>query len=318
MKTPDWLTLAEHKLNPLAASPPDCLLLLDPQRENAQWLARALIAASLCQSPTKRPCRSCQSCHLLANETHPDCLWLAEPASIEMVRSLIHKTALTPSIAQYRMIFLGQIDQYNDYALNALLKTLEEPSPHTRFILSASNRRAVRPTILSRARLLAVPQPSPEQARHWLIAQGWSEENATQALLRCHNNPYLTQTQPNNASENEDPLSLFAEFAAFCAEPKTHTGWLNRLDEMSKERVLDVLTLNLEQLIYARQLGELPERWRENPKLAHILHSLDVSELHRVYARLCALRQPGQRQSNLPLNAKVVLLDLFDSRIKPL
>ena len=164
-----WTDLHYRGLDRLADRLPATLLLIDPQRGNADDMAQAIIARALCLHDDHRPCGQCKSCHLLAQGTHPDTANYLEPCKIEDIRDLGDTLQNTPAIGALRVTYLGAIDNYNPYALNALLKTLEEPPQHSRFILSATNRRAVKATILSRSHVVTLPQPTAEQAQQWLV-----------------------------------------------------------------------------------------------------------------------------------------------------
>lgn len=316
MKTPPWITLSHRGLDNRINRPPTCLLFIDPQQRNAEALARLYIAAVLCQAEHNKPCGKCQSCHLLLKNAHPDAIFLTEPGKISDIRLLIQKTALTPTIADKRIIFLGKIDNYNDFALSALLKTLEEPLPHSTFVLSAANRRAVKPTIISRAQMIHVPQPKHAEARDWLIRQGMSADVTERMLRITRGNPYAALA--DSEIEKADPLALLEGLALYCAAPRKHIDFLQQIDALPKETVIDQLCLNLEQLAFAKQLDSLPGEWQNSPLLAKSLPEIDSYALHRLYANLCRLRRPDRKQINQALSGKTMLLELLNPRINKL
>lgn len=316
MKTPPWITLTHRGLDKRVDRVPACLLFIDPQQGNAETLARLYMAAVLCQAERDKPCGKCQSCHLFSKNAHPDAIFLTEPGKIGDIRLLIQKTALTPTIAARRIIFLGKIDGYNDFALSALLKTLEEPLPHSAFILGAANRRAVKSTIISRAQIVHAPQPRPGEARDWLIGQGMPATVSERALLITHGNPYAALAA--SQVEKDDPLSLLEALALYCAAPRRHIDFLRQIDELPKEEVVDRLCLNLEQLAFAKQLDSPPGEWQNSSLLARSVPEIDSYALHRLYARLCRLRRPDRKQINQALSGKTELLELLNPRIKTL
>lgn len=307
---PAWITLQHQGLAQRAANPLNCLLFIDPQRHNAEFLARQFMQAVLCDVSHEAPCGQCQSCHLFQKNAHPDAIFVPEPGKIDDVRALIQKTNLTPTIAKSRLIFLGKIDEYNDFALSALLKTLEEPSPHSAFILSAANRRAVKPTILSRAQIIHAPQPSPEQSLAWLTGEGLAQDLASRLLITYHGNPYLAKAAADDNSD--DPLQLLAPLAAFLAAPKTHLAFLNQIEQLDKTMVIATLCLNLEIIIAALQTGNVPNFYQHAKQLASNLPHIEAYPVHRLYAELCTLRRPDKQQINLTLAAKA----LFTAHLK--
>lgn len=90
--------------------------------------------------------------------THPD-LWQVEPEpgkdlKVDAVRDLLDRAASWPTLARDRYIVIDGADRMTAGADNALLKTLEEPPPSTRFFLLAEHRQDVLPTIRSRCGLV--------------------------------------------------------------------------------------------------------------------------------------------------------------------
>ena len=183
-----WLDKAAAELAVLSASPPNALILLDAQRHNAHALAERYLANLLCLTPQHGvACGTCQSCHLLARELHPDHFAHHDKLAISQIRELNAQIATTPAISPRRAIYLGNIDRYDEASLNALLKTLEEPQTHSHFCLSAPNRLAVKATILSRSRAFHVPQPDAEAAVAWLMQAQHMEEARARLLIERHN-----------------------------------------------------------------------------------------------------------------------------------
>ena len=112
-----WTDLHYRCLDRLADQLPATLLLIDPQRGNADDMARAIIARALCLNDTHRPCGQCKSCHLLTQGTHPDTASYLEPCKIEDIRAISDTLQNTPAIGALRVTYLGAIDNYNPYAL---------------------------------------------------------------------------------------------------------------------------------------------------------------------------------------------------------
>lgn len=121
-----WLIPPHFDYQQLVSTLPTTTLLIDPYRGNALAAARHIANTILCLNPDGAlPCQQCKSCHLLSQGTHPDLLWHQKPCKTDDIRDLTEQLQRTPSVASRRLIFLADIDRYNDYALNALLKTLE-------------------------------------------------------------------------------------------------------------------------------------------------------------------------------------------------
>ena len=303
-----WTDLHYRGLDRLADQLPATLLLIDPQRGNADDMARAIIARALCLEAGERPCGHCKSCHLLAQGTHPDTASYLEPCKIEDIRDISETLQKTPAIGALRITYLGAIDSYNPYALNALLKTLEEPPLHSRFILSATNRRAVKATILSRSHVVTLPQPSATQAQAWLIdTHQFSAEQAAASLALHHGNPHQALAHP----DAPDPLADIDLLIAYLRQPQRATAYLHHLDRLKDGDLNDYLQSQLEAIIACRQLDKSDHRLRQYQS---DLQVLDLNRLHTLYARLSELRRPDRQQIGQTLNIKALLLETCDKR----
>lgn len=88
-------------------------------------------------------------------ESHPDIMVTdrEDAIKIEQIRELIHTLSLSPYSLPYKIVILNNIERLTQEAANALLKTLEEPSPRSLLILIASDLEQVLPTIISRCQV---------------------------------------------------------------------------------------------------------------------------------------------------------------------
>lgn len=305
-----WLAPALDELAAITAHPPNALLFVDAQRDNAHALARHYLTALLCLAPQDGyACGQCQSCHLIPRGLHPDYLYHQDKLTIEHIRTLNTQIATTPVISPRRAIYLGNIDRYDDPALNALLKTLEEPQRHSHFALSAPSRLAVKPTIASRARPMRVPKATPAQALQWLIDQDMDSAKAAALLTRHDHNPHAAQAEA--ALAKPPPAWQLENLAALCLRPQQDSAFLLALESVAGEHVLDWVIAQVEALIAARQLDKPLETW-QNP--ASTLAALDLVRLHRLYAALCRNRHPARRQGSPVLAVKALLLETLDPR----
>lgn len=87
---------------------------------------------------------------------------------VEQVRALSDFLAVSTHRGGWRPVLLHPAEAMNASAANALLKNLEEPPPHTVFILVSHRLHQVLPTIKSRCQLLPLPAPTREEAAAWL------------------------------------------------------------------------------------------------------------------------------------------------------
>jgi DNA polymerase-3 subunit delta' len=106
------------------------------------------------------------------------------------VSLLIERCTRTSARGQGKALLLHPADALNLQSANALLKTLEEPAPGTRLLLTTADPSALLPTVRSRCQLLRLPTPAAEQAVPWLQARGVPDAADAQVLLAaCSGRP---------------------------------------------------------------------------------------------------------------------------------
>ncbi len=121
----------------------------------ARIIARALncIGPDGQGGPTPEPCGACEHCRTIAEDRHVDVLEMdaaSRAGGIEDVRELIDGVRYRPTSARYKVYIIDEIHMMSKPAFNALLKTLEEPPPHVKFIFATTEIRKVPVTVLSR------------------------------------------------------------------------------------------------------------------------------------------------------------------------
>ncbi len=115
--------------------------------------ARALARALQCfDGPTVSPCGACGPCVDILAGNFPDVVEIdgASNNSVEDVRDLREGIRYLPAIARYRIYIIDEVHMLSKGAFNALLKTLEEPPPHVKFIFATTEVNKIPETILSR------------------------------------------------------------------------------------------------------------------------------------------------------------------------
>jgi len=115
--------------------------------------ARILAKALNCQQgPTPIPCNKCEQCRSINEDRSVDVLEIdgASNRGIDEVRSLREGVKYKPIHSRYKVIIIDEVHMLTREAFNALLKTLEEPPPHTIFIFATTEFHKVPATIKSR------------------------------------------------------------------------------------------------------------------------------------------------------------------------
>ena len=120
----------------------------------ARLIARALNCIGLDGKggPTIRPCGVCENCKAIAAGRHIDVLELdaASRTGVDDMRELLDGVGYKPTNARYKVYIIDEVHMLSKGAFNALLKTLEEPPAHVKFIFATTEIRKVPVTILSR------------------------------------------------------------------------------------------------------------------------------------------------------------------------
>ncbi len=120
--------------------------------------ARIIARALNCIGPdgkggaTITPCGVCDNCIAIAADRHVDVMEMdaASRTGIDDIRELIEGVRYAPGAARYKVYIVDEVHMLSKQAFNALLKTLEEPPPHVKFIFATTEIRKVPITVLSR------------------------------------------------------------------------------------------------------------------------------------------------------------------------
>jgi DNA polymerase III subunit gamma/tau len=131
----------------------------------ARIIARALncVGPDGKGGPTVDPCGVCDNCKAISEDRHVDVIEMdaASRTGIDDVRELIEGVRYRPVSARYKVYIIDEVHMLSEKAFNALLKTLEEPPPHVKFLFATTEIRKVPVTVLSRCQrfdLKRVPQ----------------------------------------------------------------------------------------------------------------------------------------------------------------
>ncbi|MBP5232555.1 MAG: DNA polymerase III subunit gamma/tau, partial [Planctomycetes bacterium] len=116
-------------------------------------MARIFACSLVCEKgPTATPCGECEICRDVMRGRDGDVLEIdgASNNGVEQVRSLREQAAYIPTRARYKIYIIDEVHMLSVAAFNALLKTLEEPPAHVKFILATTDPHKIPGTILSR------------------------------------------------------------------------------------------------------------------------------------------------------------------------
>ena len=114
--------------------------------------------------PTTEPCGTCEHCVAIAEGRHVDVLEMdaASRTGVGDIREIIESVHYRAASARYKIYIIDEVHMLSTSAFNALLKTLEEPPPHVKFIFATTEIRKVPVTVLSRCQRFDLRRIEPE------------------------------------------------------------------------------------------------------------------------------------------------------------
>lgn len=169
--------------------PPHAWLFTGPPGSGRSIAARALAAALLCErtDPAERGCGECKSCRTALAGTHADLTHFATEnlsIKIEEARELVVRAQDRPSVGRWRVIVVEDADRMPERTSNVLLKAIEEPPPHTIWLLCAPSPLDVLVTIRSRCRPVTLKVPAAEDVARLLSRRDGVDPQAAEQAAR--------------------------------------------------------------------------------------------------------------------------------------
>ncbi|SNC59681.1 DNA polymerase III subunit gamma/tau [Polynucleobacter victoriensis] len=230
---------------------------LDQQRLHHAWLftgtrgvgkttiSRILAKALNCTGAddqgqmTSQPCGQCPACTEIDAGRYVDYIEMdaASNRGVDDMAQLLEKAMYAPSSARFKVYMIDEVHMLTGHAFNAMLKTLEEPPPHVKFILATTDPQKIPVTVLSRCLQFNLKQmPIPAIVEH------------LQKVLEAESVPFeigaLRILAKAAQGSMRDALSLTDQAIAYAAGPVSESAiraMLGTLDETYLIRVLDAL-----------------------------------------------------------------------------
>ena len=188
--------------------------------------------------PTTTPCGQCEPCKAIAEGRHVDVLEMdaASRTGVNDIREIIDSVHYRAASARYKVYIIDEVHMLSTSAFNALLKTLEEPPEHVKFIFATTEIRKVPVTVLSRCQRFDLRRIEPEVMIAHLSAIAGKEgvEIADDALA------LITRAAEGSV---RDALSLMDQAIAHGAGETTAAQVRAMLGVADRGRVLDLFDL---------------------------------------------------------------------------
>jgi DNA polymerase-3 subunit gamma/tau len=205
---------------------------------------------------TSEPCGKCPACLEIDAGRFVDYIEMdaASNRGVDDIAALLEKAAYAPSNARYKVYMIDEVHMLTNHAFNAMLKTLEEPPEHVKFILATTDPQKIPVTILSRCLQFNLKQmPVPLIVEHL-------EKVLASEKVDCETNALRVLAKAAQGSMR-DALSLTDQAIAYAAgkvSEEAVRGMLGTLDDAYLIRILDSLIAKdgATLLAIANEMGE--------------------------------------------------------------
>jgi DNA polymerase-3 subunit gamma/tau len=211
-------------------------LFVGPRGIGKTSTARILAKSLNCvKGPTVTPCGECDNCREIAAGNSLDVIEIdgASNNSVEDVRQLRENVRYAPAKGRYKIYLIDEVHMLSAAAFNALLKTLEEPPEHVKFIFATTEPQKVLPTILSRCQRFDLHRiPANLIAQHLQFIAG--KEKITLEPAAAH---AIARGAEGGLRDAE---SMLDQLVAFCGDKIDESDVLNVFGFTSEQTVVDL------------------------------------------------------------------------------
>jgi DNA polymerase-3 subunit gamma/tau len=221
------------------------------------------------------PCGECSACREIDEGRFVDLLEVdaASRTKVDQTRELLENVPYAPVRGRYKVYIIDEVHMFSDSSFNALLKTLEEPPPHVKFLLATTDPQKVPVTVLSRCLQFNLKRLPLEQIQERL-------ENVLQQEAISYETPALLQLSRAADGSMRDALSLMDQAIAFGGGEVKEADVRTMLGSVSGDQVHELLDALAEQ--HPQKVIELVATLAERvPDFAGILQEL-LGLLHRI------------------------------------
>lgn len=292
---------------------PHALLFYGIAGLGKQSLAVEFAKTLFCAQKNNQVCGYCSACQLIKAKSHPDFYHLQpeEPGKairIDQIRELTAQFSQTSQQGGYKIALIEPADALNTAAANALLKTLEEPTPNTLVILITSQPSFLSATIRSRCQSINFLPPENNVAEAWLNKYDHSDWTLLLALA---------EGAPLKALEFSDPdflkqrANFFRDFATLSLEKSSNPiEMAGKWFKSDLRQIINWLKVGIIDMIRLQNGVELSQLMNRDcvQSFEMIVQKINAQ---RLYSYLDKLYKVSQELNIVSLQQQLVLEDLL-------
>ena len=220
-------------------------------------VARVLAKALNCeQGITAEPCGKCAACQEIDQGRFVDLIEVdaASRTRVEDTRELLDNVQYAPTRGRFKIYLIDEVHMLSGHSFNALLKTLEEPPPHVKFLLATTDPQKLPVTILSRCLQFNLKRLNIEQLEQQM-------QTILQAEKITYEEPVLKPLAIAADGSMRDALSLLDQAIAYCNGTPNLADVEVMLGSVHKDRIYNLLAAlannnGAELITQSRQLAE--------------------------------------------------------------
>jgi DNA polymerase-3 subunit delta' len=242
-------------------------LFTGPPGSGRSVAARAFAAALQCKDGG---CGECHECHTALTGAHAD-VEIVSPAGLSYgvaeTRELVTRAALAPTRERWQVTIVEDADRFTEQALNALLKSIEEPPRRAVWLLCAPSAEDLLPTIRSRCRLVTLRIPRVDELAEHLASEGYDRSVAAFAARAAQSHVGRARRlagDPDAQRRRREVLEMPAQVATIGG---CFTAAANLVDAARDEAAAVVDALDASETTALKEaLGDIGGRGRARPR----------------------------------------------------